>query len=89
MGRSNVVHHNAAHLLQTNKGVNAVIDFANRQRLGFRPLVVAAVVERIISRTICIEVFAENFGGDSLKVLPRIKYQLAEFVPDAERASAV
>ncbi len=46
-----VPDHDAADALQPDKGIGAPVDLAQRQRLGFRPLIVAAAVEAVILAT--------------------------------------
>ena len=80
-------YHDAAHPLESDKGVNPVADPADRQ--GFRSFVVAAAVERIVLVVIGIEIPAQQGRGPPFEFVPGIVDQIARFVPDAERTGAV
>ena len=83
LGISNVVDHDAANSLQSNKRESLAIDYAYGHRLRLRALVVRSIVEGIFV-IVAVEVVGDQASGDSFEFAAAVENTLAFSAPDTE-----
>src|SRR5690606_24965349 len=84
-----VIHHDAAHAFQTNKGVGVAMNGGNGDAFRLNAFIVRAVFAAVFF-VVAFEVIAKTLSGDALKGTAGIKHLPAGAgIPDRERARTV
>ncbi len=76
LGIGDIVDHDSANTLQTDKCKGLAVDRSNCHRFGLRTLIIRPVIEGILV-IVAVEVVGDQAGSDTLKFAATVEHSLA------------